>query len=172
MRTIFLLAVFCAGPLGASAAGEPGLSPQALFLTACINVAILVFLIVKLGGASIRALFTDREEQIRTAFESYRAAYEQAEAEIARLRAVIAALPAEKERVLADYRRRAEELYETRMAAARLYPAGIGGVDAGGGRPTAACRHRRGCRAAGGGSRRACAFSLAGTAGRVGGVVW
>jgi len=123
MRTWVFLIFTIGTPLlyGSETAGS--LSPTVLFVASLVNLAILLFVLVKFGRPMVASFFAEREARIRNAFETYRREYERMEAELAQLREAIANLPAEKERTLATYRRRAEEIYAARMAEARAQAA-------------------------------------------------
>ena len=112
MRTRLLpLAILCLTATLAAGEGASRLSPTALFVVSLVNFGLFLFVLVKLGGPAVVSFFADRERAIRETFESYRAEYERTEERIAALRRAIEDLPAEKERILASYRRRAEEQY-------------------------------------------------------------
>ncbi len=121
--TFLFLVVAATSLFGAGGGGH--LPPGTLFIASLVNFVLFLFVLVRFGKTPVSSFFAARESEIRSAFEAYRAEYEHTEAEIVRLRKAIADLPAEKERTLADYRRRAEEIYIARMNDARAQAAYI-----------------------------------------------
>ncbi len=125
VRVLSFLSLVAATATLFGAGGDGHLPPGALFAASLVNFALFLFVLIRFGRTPASSFFAARETEIRAAFETYRAEYERTEAEIARLRAAITDLPAEKERTLADYRRRAGELHAARMHDARAHAAYI-----------------------------------------------